>query len=136
LFAYALIFASFSHLRFIQNLSGRGDELLLAAQWFGISSRLIVAAIVFLIGLPPIIAAFRVIANRRRTLVFIGSWLLPLPVLVVLLFGNMYLFGESAIVPPGTSFLGISFIVLIIDLIALALFIFVAPRYLRPEVVA
>ena len=27
LFAYALIFASFSHLRFIQTLTGRGDEL-------------------------------------------------------------------------------------------------------------
>src|SRR5512133_3458312 len=52
-FAYALIFASFSHLRFIQTLTGRGDELILAQQWFGISSRVIVALIVFLIGLPP-----------------------------------------------------------------------------------
>jgi hypothetical protein len=30
LFAYALIFASFAHLRFIQTLTGRGDELILA----------------------------------------------------------------------------------------------------------
>src|ERR1044071_4221333 len=30
LFAYALVFASFSHLRFIQTLTGRGDELPLA----------------------------------------------------------------------------------------------------------
>ncbi len=30
LFAYALIFASFAHLRFIQTLTGRGDELVLA----------------------------------------------------------------------------------------------------------
>jgi hypothetical protein len=35
LFAYALIFASFAHLRFIQTLTGRGDELILAEQWFG-----------------------------------------------------------------------------------------------------
>src|SRR5512143_2396022 len=85
LFAYALIFASFSHLRFIQNLTGRGDELILAQQWFGVTSRMAVAAVVFLIGLPPIIAAFRVIANKRRVFVFIVSWLLPLPLLFVLL---------------------------------------------------
>ncbi|HZD59351.1 MAG TPA: hypothetical protein VE439_02715 [Anaerolineae bacterium] len=30
LFAYALIFASFAHLRFIQTLTGQGDELVLA----------------------------------------------------------------------------------------------------------
>src|SRR6266508_6481397 len=66
LVAYALIFASFAHLRFIQTLTGRGDELILAQQWFAAPSRSIVGAIVFLIGLPPIIAAFRVIANKRR----------------------------------------------------------------------
>src|SRR6266540_7429796 len=56
LFAYALIFASFSHLRFIQTLTGRGDESILAQQWFGITSRPIVAFMVLLIGLPPIVA--------------------------------------------------------------------------------
>ena len=53
-FGYALVFASFGHLRFIQTLSGRGDELILAQQWFGISSRFLVALAVFLIGLPPV----------------------------------------------------------------------------------
>src|SRR5262245_4522088 len=42
LFAYAFIFASFAHLRFIQTLTGRGDELILVKQWFEISSRVIV----------------------------------------------------------------------------------------------
>src|SRR5919106_918047 len=68
LYAYPLIFASFAHLRFIQTLTGRGDELLLAEQWFGITSPARVAAILFLIGVPPVIAAFRVIANKRRWL--------------------------------------------------------------------
>ena len=131
LFAYALIFASFSHLRFIQNLTGRGDELVLAQQWFGVSNRAVVAAAVFLIGLPPILAAFRVIANRRRVLVFISSWLLPIPVLVVLLFGNAYLFERSDIGTRLGSFLGIWLTVLITDLIASTLFIIFAPRYLR-----
>jgi len=133
LLAYTLIFASFAHLRFIQTLTGRGDELILAEGWFGISSGLIVAAIVFLIGLPPVIAAFRVIANRRRLLVFICSWSLPLPLLFAMLFGNEFLFGANGNEIQGTSLLGISLIVFITDLIASILLIVFGPKYLRPQ---
>ena len=129
LFAYALIFASFAHLRFIQTLTGRGDELILAKQWFGIRSRVIVAAVVFLIGLPPVITAFRVIANRRRVLVFIVSWLLPLPLLFVLLFGNQFLFGANGDQIHGVSFLGIPLIVFVTDLITSVLLVVFGPRY-------
>jgi hypothetical protein len=133
LFAYALIFASFAHLRFIQTLTGRGDELILAQQWFGISSRAIVVAIVFLIGLPPVIAAFRAIANRRRVLVFISSWLLPLPLLFVMLFGNQFLFGANGDEIRGAVLLGISLIVFMTDLIASILLIVFGPRYVHPQ---
>ena len=122
LFAYALIFASFAHLRFIQNLTGRGDELVLAKQWFGISSQATVAAIVLLIGLPPVIAAYRVIANGRRTLVFICSWLVPLLVLFVLLIGNAILFGQNGDQSLGVTLLGVPLIVLVIDLVAVIVF--------------
>ena len=128
-----MIFASFSHLRFIQNLSGGGDELILSQQWFGVSNQAVVAAVVFLIGLPPVIAGFRVIANQRRWLVFLGSWLLPIPVLTLLLFGDAFLFVQSDIGTRLGSFLGIWLTVLITDLIALAVFILLAPRYLRPQ---
>ncbi len=133
LFAYALIFASFAHLRFIQTLTGRGDELVLAHQWFAAPNRSLVATIVFLISVPPLVAAFRAVVNRRRLLVFIGSWLLPLPLLFALLFGDQFLFGASAIGTQLGSFLGIWLIVLITDLIASALFIMWGPRYLRPQ---
>jgi hypothetical protein len=123
LFAYALIFASFAHVRFIQTLTGRGDELTLFGQWFGISSRVVVALIVFLIGLPPVIAAYRVIANQRRTLVFVCSWLLPLVVLFALLFGNAFLFGPNGDQIQGQKILGIPLIVLAIDLAAVIAFI-------------
>jgi hypothetical protein len=123
LFAYALIFASFAHLRFIQNLTGRGDELLLADQRFGISSRGIVAVIVLLIGLPPIIAAYRVIANKQRLLIFVCSWLLPLIVLFLLLFGNAFLFGPNGDQINGLRFLSIPLLVLTIDLLAVIVFI-------------
>jgi hypothetical protein len=133
LFAYVLILASFAHLRFIQTLTGRGDELILARQWFGISSRALVAPIVFLIGLPPVIAAFHAIANRRRVLVFIVSWLLPLPLLFAMLFGNQFLFGANGDEIHELSLLGIPLIVLITDLIASALLIVFGPKYLRMQ---
>jgi hypothetical protein len=133
LFAYALIFASFAHLRFVQTLTGRGDELILAEQWFGVSSRAVVAGVVFLIGLLPVIAAYRAIANRRRWLVFISSWLLPLPLLFVLLFGNEFLFGPNGIGTRSPSFLGISWIVLITNLVVSVLLIWLVPQYLRPQ---
>ena len=133
LFAYALIFASFSHLRFIQTLTGRGDELILAQQWFGITSRPIVAFMVLLIGLPPIVAASRVIANERRRLVFISSWLLPLPVLFVMLFGNAILFGPNGDQVQGPSLLGIQLIVLIMDLIVTGIFIVLATHILHSQ---
>ncbi len=131
LFAYALIFASFAHLRFIQTLTGRGDELILAQQWFGIQSRPMVAAAVLLIGLPPLVAAFRAIANERRTLIFICSWLLPLLVLFILLFGDRFLFGSSNFQPQGPAFFGIALLVFFTDLIASAVFLIAAPRYLK-----
>lgn len=133
LFAYALIFASFAHLRFIQTLTGRGDELILAQEWFGISSRPIVATTVFLIGLPPVFAAYCAIANGQRTLVFICSWLLPLPVLIVLLAGNAVLFGENGNTIQGTLFLGIPTIVLLTGLIASILLIALMVKHLRQQ---
>jgi hypothetical protein len=134
LFAYALIFASFAHLRFIQTLTGRGDESILAEQWLGVTSRPVVALIAFLIGLPPVIAAFRAIANQGRWSIFIGSWLLPLPLLFVMLFANRFLFGENGNERLGVGVLGISWIVLVIDLIASCLLIAYGTRYFRPQV--
>jgi di/tricarboxylate transporter len=64
------------------------------------------------------IAAYRVIANKRRALVFLCSWLLPLPVLFVLLFGNAFLFGPNGDQIQGMTFLGLPLIVLVIDLVA------------------
>jgi len=141
-FGYALIFASFAHLRFIQTLSGRGDELDLMQQWFGISNRFIVAAIVMMIGIPPIVAAFRAIANERRVRVFIGSLLLPFPVLIALLVGDRLLFGASD-QPTGAAIngslgptvLGIALLVVIVDIIAVILFVVFSQRTLARDII-
>ena len=133
LFAYALIFASFAHLRFIQTLTGRGDELILAGEWLGISSRIFVALLVLLIGLPPIVAAYRAIVNRRRTLVFICSWLLPLPVLIAVLVSNSILFGANGDEIQGATLVGIHLVVWVVDLIASILWILLGTRYREQE---
>ena len=70
-------------------------------------------------------------------LVFIGSWLLPIPVLIVPLFGSAFLFESSDFGTRLGSFLGIWLSALITDLIANALFIILAPAICthmkRPE---
>jgi len=123
LFAYTLVFASLAHVRWIQTLTGRGDELLLAQRFTPTPSRAIVAIVVFLIGLPPIIVAGRMIANRPRLPVFFWSWLLPLPVVFVLLFADKLLFEMTAFGRSLGSFLGVYVIVVIADALALGRFI-------------
>ena len=122
LFGYGLIFASFTPLRWIQTLTGCGDELMLARLLTSTPSRLLVAALVFLIGIPPMLAAWRHIANAPRLRIFLGSYLLPLVVLFILLFGNRFLYGESGTDIHGLTLLGIPPLVLVVDLLALVLF--------------
>jgi hypothetical protein len=128
LWAYALIFASFSPIRWIQTLTGRGDELILAQQWLGISNRLVVASVVLMIGLPPVIVAYRHIANHHRVRVLLGSVLLLLPVLFVLLISNRSLYGEDGGSGPPAFIFGVPLLVLVGDLIAVFLLIFLARR--------
>ena len=130
--AYALIFASFSPLRWIQTLSGRGDELTLAQQWFGTSNRLVVAMAVLVIGLPPVIVAYRHIANQHRTRVWLGSLLLLLPLLFALLISNRYVFDEDGRGGPPAFIFGVPLLVLVVDLMAIVLLVFLAQRIRTP----
>jgi hypothetical protein len=129
--AYALIFASFAPIRWIQTLSGRGDELLLAQHWFGTVNRLVVALGVLVLGLPPALAAYRHIANPHRLRVWLGSMLLLLPVLFVLLLGNRFLFGEDGAGGPPAFLFGVPLLVLVVDLSAIGLLVILAQRIRR-----
>jgi hypothetical protein len=55
--------------------------------------------------------------------VFICSWLLPLLVLFVLLIGNAVLFGQNGDQIQGVTLLGVPLIVMVIDLVAVIVFI-------------
>lgn len=126
--AYALIFASFAPIRWIQTLSGRGDELLLAQHWFGVSNRWVVALVVLVIGLPPVIVAYRHMANHHRMRVWLGSVLLLFPVLFGLLISNRFLFGEDGGSGPPAVLLGTPLLVLVVDLVAIVLLAFLVRR--------
>lgn len=52
--AYTLMFASCAPMRWLQTLSGRGDELLLAQHWFGMTNCVVVALGVLVLELPPV----------------------------------------------------------------------------------
>jgi hypothetical protein len=127
-FGYALIFASFAHLRFVQALGGRGDELVLARQWLISPSLVLVAAVVFLVGLPPLMAAFRAIANQRRALVFFSSYLLPLPLLFAILFAARFLYGENGDDVRGATIFGAPVLVIATQAVAIALLTILAWR--------
>jgi hypothetical protein len=123
LFAYALVFASLAHVRWIQTLTGRGDELVLAQRFTPTPSRTVVAIAVFLIGLPPVIVAGRMIANRPRWSALCWSWLLPLAVVFVLLFADKVLFEVTTLGRSLGSFMGVYVIVLGSNALVLARFI-------------
>jgi hypothetical protein len=132
-FGYALVFASFAHLRFIQTLTGRGDELELARQWFASPSIALVAVVVFFIGLPPVIAAFGGLEVRRRTLIFASSYLLPLPMLFAILIASRLLYGEAGNAVTGATLLGVPIPVLIVQSLAIGLFIYSTSREKDPR---
>jgi len=134
LFAYTLIFASFAHLRFPLPLTRSGDEWSVLRGYVQedqqISAQLLLACILFLLALPPMVVAYKVILNRMRLFIFITSGLLPLLLLYALPFVDARLFGPD-LDRARLSLLGIPAIVLLADGMIAVLFIFVGKRIFR-----
>lgn len=128
LFAYTLVFASFAHLRFLLPLGGSGDEWLITRGYFAQPNKYLLAVFLLVIGMPPALYAFKFIANRWRVSVLVVSLLLPMIILTGLAMLDDNLFPKN--VAP-VSIIGVPLVVWIVNLSALALFIFVGFRYLR-----
>jgi hypothetical protein len=111
-FGYMLVFASFAPLRFIQTLTGRGDELWIAQQWVPPIPRVAVAGVVFVAALPPVVAAYRATHGRRRVRTLLSWYLLPLPALAVLLMTSRALYGLNGDEARGFLILGTPVLVL------------------------
>jgi hypothetical protein len=126
LFAYTLIFASFAHLRFPLPLTRSGDEWSVLRQYLQdgqfLPGQFLLACILFLLALPPLVIAYRAIANRKSLPIFIVSLLLPLLLLYILPFVDTWLFGPD-LDRASLSFLGIPVIILLTDIFMVALFV-------------
>lgn len=95
LFAYTLIFASYAHLRFPLPLMRSGDEWLVARTSFDQPNPYFTAGILFFLALPPLVVAYRSIANRWRVPVFAMSWLLPVVILGSITYLDAWLLGTE-----------------------------------------
>lgn len=123
LFAYTLTFASFAHLRFPLPLMGSGDEWLVMRTNFEQPNPYFVAGILFLLALPPLVIAYRSVANRWRVPVFALSWILPFVILGSITYLDAWLPGtETSQGQP--ALMGIPAIIWVVNLIATLLFIF------------
>lgn len=129
LFAYTLIFATFAHSRFLLPIIGGGDEWYLARTHLHQPNRFALVILLFVLGLHPLILAFRAIANPRPLLVFMASWFLPVLVYGPLPMVDEWLFA-SDLNNAGASLVGIPAAVLVTDLIAIMAYIFVGHKSL------
>ena len=119
LLGFSLILAAVPLLRVVPNLWGANDESWIVAQLFGRSPVAFwcMNAAIWLLVVPPLLAAWRVVQHRHRWLVFL-LFLVVVPGLVALLFGMVL---EPLIVKglvlPGTL-IGIPFLVWLAEAIA------------------
>lgn len=130
LFAYTLIFASYAHLRFPLPLMGSGDEWLVARTNLQQPNSFVIAGILFLLALPPLVVAYRSIANRWRVPVFAVSWILPFVILGSITALDVWLLGtESGSNEP--ALIGVPLAIWIVNLIVASLFLFGGHRMFR-----
>jgi hypothetical protein len=98
LLAFACVFASYFHLRWIPPLLGGGDELDLARK-VGFNHGWTIAALLFAIAFPPVVFAWRAAAVRGRWWRVTLAYLLPLPFLFEVDALAARISGPDALVP-------------------------------------
>jgi hypothetical protein len=115
---FALIFANFPINRMFFCLIDSNDEQWVARHLFGNSSVAfwITIMIIWSICLPPLIAAYRIIENKRKVLLFAAFFFLPFVfVIVVAGFLEIYVLGEKKIL--SNTILGIPYLILLVEAI-------------------
>ncbi len=127
LFAYTLIFASYAHLRFPLPLMGSGDEWQVARTNFEQPNAMLVAGILFLLALPPLVIAYRSIANPWRAPVFAVSWILPF----VLLGSITYL--DSLLSETSAAWIGVPIIVWVVNALAVLCLVVIGAKLFRND---
>lgn len=121
---FALIFANFPVNRMGFVLFGWNDEQWVARHAFG-PSRLAFWATIVLVWaacVPPLVAAFRAIGNRRRGLWFAGFFLLPFAFVVVFagaFLEDYLLLGRRVLATP---VLGVPYLIVAVEALSLAVY--------------
>jgi hypothetical protein len=133
---YGLVAGSSVYMRLVGVIGGGGDESVVSRTLTGVVHRWTLIAIVATLALPPIYIAFRSLAHRRKTWVFIGSMFGPfLPLLFVRLADQRWFISN---VNTPESFhqpliAGIPVAVLLSDTLVLFIFLAFGLRKLREE---
>ena len=130
LFGFSLIFANLPFARFVSVVLGGGDETVIARGLIETNTYLVLLFVVVFIILPPLIVAYKAIANNYHWLFFVSFLLLPLAfdalLKRVLLAPLVTRWGLLAIPVFGIPFFIISF-----DLVMLAAFLWFAQYLFR-----
>jgi hypothetical protein len=121
---FALIFANFPVNRMGFVLFGWNDEQWVARHLFGSSqvAYWVTILLVWAACVPPLVAAYRAIGNRRRPLWFAGFFLLPF-VFVLIFAGafleNYLLLGRHVL---ATRVIGVPYLIILVELLSLTVY--------------
>ena len=129
LLAFGLVFASYYHLRWVPPMLGGGDELDVARK-IGFDHAWVIAALVSLIGLPPVVIAWRAAMTRGRWWRVGLAYLLPLPILLEVDTFAGRVSGPGALLPAlsRVELLNIPVSLLLVDLALAACFAIMSRR--------
>lgn len=132
LLAFGFVFASYYHLRWVPPLMGGGDELDVARK-LGFDHAWVISALVFLIGLPPIVIAWRAATARGRWWRVALAYFLPLPILLEVDMLAARVSGPGAFIPSlaRVEILNIPVSLLVVDFAFAAGFTILGRRVLR-----
>jgi hypothetical protein len=121
-FGFALIFANFPVNRIFFALIGYNDEQWVARHLFGDSRAAfwITNLLIWLVAIPPLIYAYRIIKNQWKILWFAGFFLLPFAFVILFagLFLEDYLLLDKKFL--ASTVIGIPYLILLVEILSLA----------------
>ncbi len=123
-FGFALIFANFPVNRMIFVLTNSNDEQWVAHHLYGHSplASWMTILLVWAVCVPPLVVAYRVIANRGRWLWFSGFFVLPFVFVIVFagLFLENYLLLKQQVL--ASSVLGVPLLIILVEFLSLLVY--------------
>jgi len=133
---YGLIAGSSVYMRLVGVIGGGGDKSVISRTLTGTVHRWPLVVISAILALPPIYMAFRLLANRSKTWVFVGSMFGPFIPLLFVRLADQRWYASNVNAPESfhqLSVAGIPMMVLVLDLLVLLGFFTFGWRGLRED---